>query len=331
MGLEQIKVELLSTWEGKAGGDGTVAHAAWASSTDMEKLGAKTDEDIRRIATNVVNYHHDTPKERLWMEFFITAPIFVERQFDKYRMTVQYQDFQVEFLERPMGGDHITQNELSGRYRTIPERKLELPKDVLEICNKVVAGPDSEKYNWSEDWHQMMEDQHGEYQARLEILRNAEKTGRITNKEYKRAREVWRGLLGTATLTDFRIVMNLNAFEHIINQRLERSTQLESRVVAYSMLKELLLSKAAPITLGRMVEVNGWHPWYVEVEDMLAGELSTSKTLSPEDRLWLEILSRAEELKGLVDDDVFFILDEGGFPEELIEQFLIRRHGDDNG
>lgn len=296
---------------------------------DMEKLGTKTLEDIRRIATNVVNYHHDTPKERLWMEFFITAPIFVERQFDKYRMTVQYQDFQVEFLERPMGGNHLTQNELSGRYRTIPERLFEMPKDVLAICNKVVA-PDTDKFDWAKDWHEMMEEQNTEYQARLEILRNAEKTGRITNKEYKRAREVWRGLLGTATLTDFRIVMNLNALEHIINQRLERAAQPESRVVAYKMLQSLLLAKVAPITVGRMMEVNGWKPSYVEVEDMLAAEMAGINGLSPGDRMWLEILSRAEELKDLCDDDVYFLLDEGGFPEELIEQFLIRRH-DDNG
>lgn len=329
MGLEQIKVELLSTWEGKAGGDGTVAHAAWASSTDVEKLGSKTVEDIRRIATNVVNFHHDTPKERLWMEFFITAPIFVERQFDKYRMTIQYQDFQIEFLERPMGGNHITQNELSGRYRTIPERSLELPRDVKAICDKVVAGVDSDKFDWAADWAELMKDQHQEYKTRLEILKNAEKFGRITNQEYKRAREVWRGILGTATLTDFRIVMNLNAFEHITNQRLEPATQLESRIVSYQMLKQLILSKAAPITLDRMMEVNGWRPWYVEVEDVLANELASSKTLSSEEKLWLQILGRAEELKDLCDDDVFFMLDEGGFPEELIKQFLIRRH--DNG
>lgn len=325
MGLDQIKVELLSTWEGRYGGDGTVAHAAWASSTDIEKLGTKSAEDIRRIATNVVNYHHDTPKERLWMEFFVTAPIFVERQFDKYRMTVQYQDFQIEFLERPMGGDHITQNELSGRYRTIPERMLALPKDVAEICNRVVAGPDSDKYNWSSDWEEITKVQQEEYQQRIEILKNAEKSGRITNAEYKRAREVWRGILGTATLTDFRIVMNLNAFEHIINQRIEPAAQLESRVVAYRMLKELILSKAAPITVGRMVEVNGWHPSYVEVEDALAAEMSVSTTLSPEDKLWLEILSKADELKDLCEEDVFFMLDEGGFPDELISQYLIRR------
>lgn len=247
----QLKVELLSHW----GGDKETAHAAWASSTDLTKLVNKTDEDIRRIAAGVVANHHDTPKERTWMEFFITLPINCERQFDKYRMTVQYQDFQVEFLQRPMGGNNITQNELSGRYRTIPARPYELPND---ICNIVARAGRGSVENSKQGWLEALQAQHELYQESLDDAKKAEKEGKITNAEYKRVREVLRGLLGTAFLTDMRITMNLNAFEHIINQRLASDAQLESRIIAYLMLKEAGDKKVAPQVIEKMVQVNGW-------------------------------------------------------------------------
>lgn len=278
MGLEQIKVELLNSWQGPKGGDGTIAHAAWASTFDAEKLSAKSDDDIRRIVTNVVDHHHDTPKERLWMEFFITAPLFSERQLDKYRMTVQYQDFQVEFFQRPMGADHITQNELSGRYRTIPERAYGTPDDVTQIFIK--ADPDFYNQGSNEvakmlaksKLDLLLQDQWKIYKMHLTDLKEAEQAGKISNAEYKRAREVIRGILGTSFLTDFRISLNLNAFEHIINQRLSPTSQTESRVVAYHMLKTALDGSIANVAINRMAVANGWSPWMSEVRGWLDGQ-----------------------------------------------------------
>lgn len=270
MGLEQIKVELISSWQGDRGGDGAIAHAAWASTFDVEKLSTKTDDDIRRVVTNVVNLHHDTPKERVWLEFFITCPIFVERQFDKYRMTLQYQDFQIEFLEAPMGRDHVTQNELSGRYRTIPDRPYGLPEDVSNIMKKAREF-DTRGY-YSEEWNYFLEMQHKVYQHELNILKESEKQGKISNNEYKRAREVLRGFLGTSYLTDMRIVMNLNAFEHIINQRLASDAQMESRVVAYYMLNEVLGAEVAPFAVSNMFATNNWNKLTADLSRMLYPE-----------------------------------------------------------
>src|SRR5881398_43196 len=78
--LQQIDVQFCSHW----GGDREAAYAVWASSMDKGKAEAKTNVDVARVVIGLVHLHHDTPKERLWMEFFITCPIFVERQFDKY-------------------------------------------------------------------------------------------------------------------------------------------------------------------------------------------------------------------------------------------------------
>jgi len=259
MSLDQIKVELLSHW----GGDRDAANAAWASSADLSKLTTRTDDDVRRVVTQLVNLHHDTPKERVWVEFFITCPIYVERQFDKYRMSVQYQDFQVDFLQAPFGRNGITQNELSGRYRTIPDRHYVMPADVQAILQKSIENPEIE----INEYEDLLETQYFSYEATLCALRDAEKEGKITNKEYKRVREVYRGVLGTAYMTDMRIVMNLNAFEHIINQRLAPDAQLESRAVALGMIRALQSSNCAAHMLNNMIIVNNWDTMIKDYEE----------------------------------------------------------------
>lgn len=263
MSLHQIKAKLCSAW----GSDKAAAHSAWASTYDFEKLEEKTEEDIRRIASNIVTLVHDTPKERVWMEFFITCPIFVERQLDKYRMTQQYQDIRVEYNFAKMGRDHITQNELSGRYKTIPDRFYGLPDDVLEILQKtavVVAKEEGATPSTVEDvvalWNEAHEAQRALYEDALKGMRKAESAGAISNAEYKRAREVVRGVLGTSYLTDMRYVMNANAFEHVVNQRIDAHAQLESQVTAYRMLVEARDNLVAKTVIETMIEHNKWQP-----------------------------------------------------------------------
>ena len=325
MGLNQIKVELIRSW----GGDDNIAHAAWASSYDKSKADAKTPEDVRKVVEGIVRNSHGTPKESVWVEFFITCPIFCERQLDKYRMTLQHQDIQVEMLERPMGGLNITQNELSGRYRTIPDRGYDMPTDVETICKKAYSTADY--YNWKEDWQMFISDQHKEYSLRLQILKMAEKSGKITNAEYKRAREVWRGLLGTHTLTDMRMTMNLNAFEHIVNQRLDPASQLETRVVAALMLDAMLAAGVAPTALSEMAIKNNWLTWYMEVSEALnktvvdnSSEKDAVSKLS--DAFWLKVLEDSTQLgDGIPNPDLRQVLTKGGMAPTVIDAYLVGR------
>jgi len=60
--------------------------------------------------------------------------------------------------------------------------------------------------------------------------------------------------------------MNVNAFEHIINQRLAKDAQLESRQVAKQMLHCVREAKVAPIIIEKMAEVNGWNELLKEME-----------------------------------------------------------------
>ncbi len=260
---DTIEVELTSTW----GDDKAVAHTAWASSFDAESLEKRSNEDIRRVVRGIVEQNHETPKERFWMEFFITCPIFVERQFDKYRMTVQTQWGPLEVWHAPMGRDYITQNELSGRYRTIPERPYLLPPDVENVMVKALGHDNAAIF--CDSWDGLLQQQHDDYAKALERLRQAEKAGSITNVEYKRAREVLRGILGTSYMTDMRILMNGGAFEHIINQRLDAHAQLESRLVAAKMLRQVLMYGKCWEMFKKMVQVNDWEPWYNEIRGFM--------------------------------------------------------------
>lgn len=258
--FDQIKAELCSWW----GGDRDAANAAWASTNDLKKLLEKTPEDVIRVTSGLATQHHDTPKERVWMEFFITCPIFVERQFDKYRMTVQFQQFVTEFFQAPFGRDGITQNELSGRYRTIPERPYEMPDDVARIMAKAFPymmgiSQESMAAGVKTDYARMLQMQYDWYETELKKLREAEKSHHITNAEYKRAREVLRGVLGTAYLTDMRIVLNMNALEHIINQRIDKHAQPESQMLAVRLLQAVEQAQVAPNLVAEMAKENGWN------------------------------------------------------------------------
>jgi thymidylate synthase ThyX len=271
MSFDQLKVELCDIW----GSDKNVAHSAWASTYDAEKLAAKTDAEIRRVVSDVVTHDHGTPKERMWMEWFITCPIFIERQFDKYRMSVQFQDLIVDFYMAPMGREMITQNELSGRYRTFPDRPYVLPLDVADIVARSVndsLGLDEGLSGFSvrDDFEELMKQQREFYENTLQALRHArDKSKSITGAEFKRAREVIRGVLGTSYLTDMRILCNLSSFEWIITQRIAPESQLESRVVAAKMLLLALAQPSMQTSIQKMVEVNGWQEQLDELMPLL--------------------------------------------------------------
>jgi thymidylate synthase ThyX len=175
-----------------------------------------------------------------------------------------------------MGGDSITQNELSGRYRTIPERFMGMPRDVSGIIDRAYSEGDilsMGSSSFEQEWDNKLREQYDYYKRKLTILKEAEVNKKISNAEYKRAREFIRGILGTGYLTDARICMNLNAFEHILNQRLPDDAQRESQIVAYGMLKEAQKHNVAPITITQMVETNSWTPAVTNIERYLNDQL----------------------------------------------------------
>jgi thymidylate synthase ThyX len=239
-----ITAKVVSVW----GTDRDIAHQAWASTFDLDRHEGRSDADVERVVRGVVEHSHGTPKERVWVDMAITCPLFLERQYDKARTTVQYQDFEVTFFEAPMGRKQLTQNELSGRYRTIPTRYLPCPDDVAAIVAKAVGegaeyGPESA----AADFDNQLQMQANWYDAQMGMLRGAKAEGRITNDEYKRCREVLRGVLGTAYVTQMRILGNLHAWEWILEQRLAPDAQVEARELALKIYYAMVEANVAPV------------------------------------------------------------------------------------
>lgn len=247
---QQIEVKLLDTW----GTDETIANSAWVSTSKENK--ERTSDDILRVVSQMIPFgelvDHGTPLESVWLRYWIRLPIFLERQWDKYRMTIQLQDYKVECEFGPMGRDNITQNELSLRYKTMPNSYLSMPEDVRDISNKVSP-------YMAPEYHVEMFGQKTKYDSIVTRLFNAKDEGKITYAELKRAREFYRGILGTGFFTDMQIILNGNALKNILNQRLDKHAQPEAQQVARMMLDAAL----ADGKIGNMLEAAskkyGWN------------------------------------------------------------------------
>lgn len=165
--------------------------------------------------------------------FHLHVPIFVSRQYMRHR--------------------NQSPNEMSGRYRTMPSEYLHLPDDVVEIYRKAQQKTEEEKKNRKpsipdltepptdivEEWEELHRRIYEWYKIELDFLRNREKAGLITNTEYKRAREVLRGVLGTSFFTDIVATWDLNNFVKFLKLRLDPHAQPEIQETAQQMLDGL--------------------------------------------------------------------------------------------
>lgn len=243
------EVKLLDFWNS----DREIAESAWASTQKKER----TEGDVYRVITqSIVPLQHDTPKEAVWFRFWIRCPIYVERQLDKYRMSIQKQDFRIEYEQGGFGRLGITQNELSLRYRTMPNDYIERPEDIENILKRIDDTRAEEISLADAFYNRVMNFALTSYQMMVEVLRISIETEQINYQELKRVREFFRGVLGTGFFTDMQIICNLNALEHILNQRLAPEAQPEAREVARLMLDEV--EAVCPIAITEMIKINNW-------------------------------------------------------------------------
>lgn len=263
MGLDQILVEIQDAW----GDDRVAAFDAWGSTVLEEQLNKKTSEEIEDLITNkLVPPWHGTPFEGIWFRIYIKLPIFIERQYDKYRMSIQDQDIEVEWMRGTMGRDLISQNELSGRYRSIPAEYYDLPRDVREIAEKASPPDVLGWHGYEEFYSDLMNDQAYFYNKYLEVFKKARDEGRITANEFKRWREVHRGVLGTGFFTYMRLRANLVALLHMWNQRLKPDAQLEAQEIAKKTLQGVYRYGNIPITMKAIVKKFGWEKFLEQDE-----------------------------------------------------------------
>jgi thymidylate synthase (FAD) len=214
------------------GSDLSIANAAWTSTYDKSKREEKyldTDK-IESLVKRLILDKHGTPVESVVFRFWIRMPIFVDRQHMTHRVA--------------------SHNGLSGRYRTMPEDFYEIPSDVNEILNKCGS-----QYI-AKDYSDVCLNANSSYRNAINELKKCEKNGIITNEEFKRAREILRGQLPVAGMTERTTIMNLRSFANYQKQRNSSYAQPEIKMVAQLMLEEVEKSNVCPVAIKVLKEIN---------------------------------------------------------------------------
>lgn len=234
--IPEIKVEL----QGVFGNDRWIAESAWTSSLKQESKALRTDDDVKRVINLLANEKHSTPFESVVFRFWIKMPIATDRQFMTHR------------LQSASG--------LSGRYRTMPSEWQDAPSDVTEITQKVFG--DGKDYGSGyksivAEYNDQCQNAFTLYTALLKTFKEAEKAQVITNKEYKRAREFYRGCLPQNAMTERMTTMNLRSFANFIKLRFTEHAQPEIRYVACLMFEAVKASDVIPFAFEAL-ENNQW-------------------------------------------------------------------------
>jgi thymidylate synthase (FAD) len=233
---QQIQVELQES----LGSDRSIALSAWTSSYDKTKREEKTDEDVEKVVKMMAESGHGTPFESVVFRFWIKLPIFSDRQHMTHRIA--------------------SHNGMSGRYRTMPDEWYKLPSDVTQIIYKGIGGhfdsPESAA-NTLDKYEELCRGAYEFYNSNLNYLKKAEKKRLITNEEYKRVREVLRGVLPISGMTERTTLMNLRSFANYQRLRNSSHAQPEIKRVAELMLEQVKNKNICPIALEAL-EKQGW-------------------------------------------------------------------------
>lgn len=238
--MDQIKVELQEFM----GTDRSIADAAWTSSLTLNGKGKRSDEDVSKVVRYLIKHRHSTPIESVVMRFWIKMPIQTDRQHMTHRI-----------------GTH---NGMSGRYRTMPTEYYEVPDDIIGIIEKM---PDRQRevntglilkgqYDLFEEYYHTCELANNLYQAAMILAKEAKSTNVITNDEYKRFREFYRGILPQNNLTERVTIFNLRSFANYMKLRNSPHAQPEIRQVAKLMLEEVKKNNVAPEAISILESVN---------------------------------------------------------------------------
>lgn len=237
MRMNQIKVELQSTF----GTDRDVANAAWTSSYEHQKKKQRTDEDVKRVINLLADQKHSVPFEGIIFRFWIKMSIATDRQFMTHR------------LQSASG--------MSGRYRTMPNEYLDLPEDVENILDKfkIEAGLSTNPttINAFQEYYKLCESANNMYSIVSRAAKEAEKNQIISNSEYKRLREFYRGVLPQHNMTERVTVINLRSFANFIKLRLSEHAQPEIREVARQMLEQVKQNQDIKYAIEAL-ERNNW-------------------------------------------------------------------------
>lgn len=236
--MSQIQVEL-QDWMGD---DRAIAESAWTSSLTQDGKETRTGDDVTRIVRMLASSGHAVPFESVVLRFWIRLPIFADRQHMTHRIA--------------------SQNGMSGRYRTMPNDFFAMPKDVEDIYTKC---------GFAANHDILCKDLHEEYALDIRELKVARDAGKITEFEFKRAREFIRGELPQSSMTERVTTINLRSWSNYIRLRLSEHAQPEIRTIAAQMYKQIRDANICPTALTAIAE-QGWlldkpnHEWMKYVD-----------------------------------------------------------------
>ena len=149
---------------------------------------------------------------------------------------------------------------MSSRYRTMPTEWQNAPEDIRSITNKVFgdgADLDSSADSIVAEYNEVCKNSFVLYNALLTAFKAAENDRVISNSEYKRAREFYKGCLPQNAMTERVTTMNLRSWANFIKLRLDRHAQPEIRYIAYLMFEAVKASGAIPHAFDAL-ENNQW-------------------------------------------------------------------------
>lgn len=248
--MDQIKVELQEVF----GSDRSIAESAWTSSLTLQGKEKRSEADVEKIVKMLAESKHSTPFESVIFKFWIKMPIQTDRQHMTHRIA--------------------SHNGMSGRYRTMPNEYFDMPDDVLEISNKIIyrnvvqiidklgnhtgTSFNTDFDNIYEAYVQTCETSNLSYTHIIELAKSAEKENKISNKEYKRLREFFRGVLPQNNMTERVTIMNLRSFANYQKLRNSEHAQPEIQQVAKLMLEEVKKVSNCPIAIESL-QKEGWN------------------------------------------------------------------------
>lgn len=199
--------------------------AAWRTGNDVG-----SDHKLIRY---LWRHHHSSPFENVELQFEVFAPIFVIRQWHRHR-TQSY-------------------NELSGRYRELPE--------VFYVPEAENVGVQSKNNKQGRDLNPLSADNlfRGAQLALIERQRDHQAHGFALYRDlinFGWPKELARTHLGVATYSHMFAKMNLLNFFRFASLRDDPHAQMEIRVYAEAMVG--LVRKVAPVCVEAWDEHRKW-------------------------------------------------------------------------
>lgn len=235
--MNQIQVRLQEFM----GSDRRIAEAAWTSSNFKDNHFKKTPEDVAKLIKVLANNKHSTPFESVIFRFWMKIPIQTDRQIMTHRIA--------------------SHNGMSGRYRTMPSEYLDVPEDILILLENLALkwpNPTNTTLDPISEYIKLCETTNNFYNALLTSLKTEEKIGNISNYEYKRLREFFRGVLPQNNMTERVTIMNLRSFANFQKLRNSEHAQPEIQNVAQKMLEVVKEANVCPLAIESL-QNNNWN------------------------------------------------------------------------